>query len=62
MIRSRFRSVGLRQGSAYDLATQHALDSLAGYGFMPRGHCYLRTPELLWTYAVSESVTFHSDD
>lgn len=37
-------------------AIQPALDSLAGDGFMPHGHCYLWTPELLWTYVISESV------
>jgi signal transduction histidine kinase len=25
-------------------------------GFMPHGHCYLWTPELLWTYVVADSV------
>jgi hypothetical protein len=38
-----------------DIATR-ALDSLAGDGFMPHGHCYLWMPELLWTYVVSESI------
>ncbi|WP_446033176.1 ATP-binding response regulator [Rugamonas fusca] len=25
-------------------------------GFMPHGHCYLWTPDLLWTYVVSDSM------
>lgn len=25
-------------------------------GFMPHGHCYLWTPELLWTYVLSDAV------
>lgn len=25
-------------------------------GFMPHGHCYLWTPELLWTFVVSEAL------
>lgn len=25
-------------------------------GFMPHGHCYLWTPELLWTFVISETV------
>lgn len=36
--------------------TQHALDWLASDGFMPHGHCYLWTPELLWTFVISESI------
>jgi len=33
-----------------------ALEWFSGDGFMPHGHCYLWTPELLWTYVISESV------
>lgn len=36
--------------------TQHALSWLSSEGFMPHGHCYLWTPELLWTFVVTESV------
>jgi signal transduction histidine kinase len=25
-------------------------------GYLPHGHCYLWTPELLWTYVISDSV------
>lgn len=35
----------------------------SGEGFMPHGHCYLWTPELLWTYIVSDAsigVAFYS--
>lgn len=39
-----------------DHSTQHALDWLASDGFMPHGHCYLWTPELLWTYVISGLV------
>jgi PAS domain S-box-containing protein len=39
-----------------DHSTQHALDWLVSDGFMPHGHCYLWTPELLWTYVIAESV------
>lgn len=39
-----------------DHSTQHALDWLTSDGFMPHGHCYLWTPELLWTFVISESV------
>ena len=39
-----------------DHATQHALDSLVSDGFMPHGHCYLWTPELLWIFVISESL------
>ncbi|MDZ4202282.1 MAG: PAS domain S-box protein [Gallionella sp.] len=37
-------------------ATQHAMDWFNTEGFMPHGHCYLWTPELLWTYLVSETL------
>lgn len=35
----------------------------SGEGFMPHGHCYLWTPELLWTYIFSDTsigVAFYS--
>ena len=25
-------------------------------GFMPHGHCYLWTPEILWTYAAADAA------
>ncbi|MDP2144633.1 MAG: PAS domain S-box protein [Gallionella sp.] len=34
----------------------HALDSLASDSFMPHGHCYLWTPELLWIFVIAESL------
>lgn len=34
----------------------YALEWLGSDGFMPHGHCYLWTPELLWTYVIAESV------
>lgn len=39
-----------------DHTAQHALDWLASDGFMPHGHCYLWTPELLWTFVISETI------
>ncbi|HLP98823.1 MAG TPA: EAL domain-containing protein [Sideroxyarcus sp.] len=35
---------------------QSAVEWLGTDGFMPHGHCYLWTPELLWTFAISEAV------
>lgn len=35
---------------------QHALAWLSTDGFMPHGHCYLWTPELLWTFVFSEAI------
>ncbi len=35
---------------------QYALEWLSTDGFMPHGHCYLWTPELLWTFVISEAV------
>lgn len=37
-------------------SSQHALEWLSTDGFMPHGHCYLWTPELLWTIVISETV------
>jgi len=34
----------------------YALEWLGSDSFMPHGHCYLWTPELLWTYVIAESV------
>lgn len=35
---------------------QHGLHWLSTENFMPHGHCYLWTPELLWTFVISESI------
>jgi PAS domain S-box-containing protein len=37
-------------------SSQHALEWLSTDGFMPHGHCYLWTPELLWTFVIAESI------
>jgi PAS domain S-box-containing protein len=37
-------------------STQLAWQWFSTEGFMPHGHCYLWTPELLWTFVISESV------
>lgn len=37
-------------------STQLAWEWFSTEGFMPHGHCYLWTPELLWTFVISESV------
>lgn len=37
-------------------AAHYALGWAGADGFMPHGHCYLWTPELLWTYVIAESV------
>lgn len=37
-------------------SSQHVLKWLSTDGFMPHGHCYLWTPELLWTFVISESI------
>lgn len=34
----------------------YALEWLGSDSFMPHGHCYQWTPELLWTYVIAESV------
>ena len=39
-----------------DHSAIHALEWLSSEGFMPHGHCYLWTPELLWTFVIAESV------
>jgi signal transduction histidine kinase len=31
-------------------------DKFSEDGFMPHGHCYLWTPDLLWTYVLSDSM------
>lgn len=35
---------------------QHSLEWFSSEGFMPHGHCYLWTPELLWTIVISEAI------
>ncbi|MFA6013448.1 MAG: PAS domain S-box protein [Gallionellaceae bacterium] len=37
-------------------SSQHVLEWFSSDGFMPHGHCYLWTPELLWTFVISESI------
>lgn len=36
--------------------TQLALEWFSTEGFMPHGHCYLWTPELLWAFVISQSI------
>ncbi|MDP1586128.1 MAG: ATP-binding protein [Prosthecobacter sp.] len=35
---------------------EHLTEWFDTQGFMPHGHCYLWTPELLWSFIVSESL------